>query len=285
MRRAVQLLHHSEHAGHWTLEAAARRSGRRSPRGRRRLQGNCDHRSAPRVVWARSRGWFLADTLVRRLGAWPDDVLFRISSLEPMDCTPEIIDVAARRRLAAHFHLPLQHGSDAMLRAMRRPYTARTSRLVERHRDADSATPRSVGPHRRFPGETDADFRDLPHSLEITAATSSARVSRIRSTRDRCVRRSREVNGAVIRARARGIRATRRSNGRHLPGSHRSGATAARSPSTMDASVVTENYLKVRVCEQRDRRNEWVSRYTVHADRPGGTVRSSAAPSAARRIS
>src|ERR1051325_920417 len=34
--------------------------------------------------------------LVRALGEWRDDVLFRVSSLEPMDCTPEIIDVAAR---------------------------------------------------------------------------------------------------------------------------------------------------------------------------------------------
>ena len=64
-------------------------------------------------------------TLVRTLGDWNDEVLFRISSLEPMDCTPAIVDiVAGSRRLAPHFHLPLQHGSDAMLRAMRRPYTS-----------------------------------------------------------------------------------------------------------------------------------------------------------------
>jgi hypothetical protein len=46
-------------------------------------------------------------------------------SLEPMDCTREIVDAAAHSpRIAAHFHLPLQHGSDAMLAAMKRPYTA-----------------------------------------------------------------------------------------------------------------------------------------------------------------
>ena len=62
------------------------------------------------------------ETLIRRLRDWPDDVLFRISSLEPMDCTPEIVEmVASSHRIAPHFHLPLQHGSDAMLRAMRRP--------------------------------------------------------------------------------------------------------------------------------------------------------------------
>ena len=57
---------------------------------------------------------------------WPADVLFRVSSLEPMDCTAELVRlVAASPRLAPHFHLPLQHGDDAMLRAMRRPYTRR----------------------------------------------------------------------------------------------------------------------------------------------------------------
>ena len=64
-------------------------------------------------------------TLVRALAEWDADVLFRISSLEPMDCTPEIVDlVASSPRLAPHFHLPLQHGSNEILRAMRRPYTA-----------------------------------------------------------------------------------------------------------------------------------------------------------------
>jgi threonylcarbamoyladenosine tRNA methylthiotransferase MtaB len=64
-------------------------------------------------------------TLVRRLAEWDADVLFRVSSLEPMDCTDEIVDlVAASPRLAPHFHLPLQHGADSVLNRMRRPYTA-----------------------------------------------------------------------------------------------------------------------------------------------------------------
>src|SRR5476649_2524409 len=50
--------------------------------------------------------------------------LFRISSLEPMDCTSEVVDlVAGSGRFAPHFHLPLQHASDRVLARMRRPYT------------------------------------------------------------------------------------------------------------------------------------------------------------------
>ena len=46
--------------------------------------------------------------------------------------------VAASPRLAPHFHLPLQHGSDDVLRRMRRPYTAAAyQQLVERIRPAE----------------------------------------------------------------------------------------------------------------------------------------------------
>src|SRR4029077_1389911 len=58
------------------------------------------------------------------LSGSPSQVLFRISSLEPMDCTREIVDlVAASPSFAPHSHLPLQHASNRVLSAMRRPYT------------------------------------------------------------------------------------------------------------------------------------------------------------------
>ena len=110
-------------------------------------------------------------TLVRALAEWNADVLFRISSLEPMDCTPEIVDlVASSPRLAPHFHLPLQHGSDRVLRAMRRPYTAvglrgLVAEIRARLPHASIGSDLIVG----FPGESAADFaetemllRDLP---------------------------------------------------------------------------------------------------------------------------
>lgn len=91
------------------------------------------------------------------------DVTFRLSSLEPMDCSDEVIDlVAASPRFAPHLHLPLQHASDRMLAAMRRPYTAARFRaIVERARermpDAAIGTDVIAG----FPGETERDFGEL----------------------------------------------------------------------------------------------------------------------------
>ena len=48
--------------------------------------------------------------LLRALAGHPADFLLRMSSLEPMDCTPEVVDiVTGSPRFAPHFHLPLQH--------------------------------------------------------------------------------------------------------------------------------------------------------------------------------
>jgi len=62
--------------------------------------------------------------LLRALDSVSGDVTFRISSLEPMDCSPDIVDLLAKSgRFAPHLHLPLQHGTDRVLGLMRRPYT------------------------------------------------------------------------------------------------------------------------------------------------------------------
>ena len=96
--------------------------------------------------------------LARLLAEWPADVLFRLSSLEPMDCSPELVDLVAESpRLAPHFHLPLQHASDEMLAAMRRPYSlayfgALVDRIRTRMPHASIGSDVIVG----FPGETDA---------------------------------------------------------------------------------------------------------------------------------
>lgn len=93
---------------------------------------------------------------------------FRISSIEPNLLTPEIIQhVAASEKFVPHFHIPLQSGSNKILKAMRRRY--------QRELYADRvALIRSVMPHAcigvdvitGFPGETHADFLDTYHFLQ-----------------------------------------------------------------------------------------------------------------------
>jgi len=100
----------------------------------------------------------LAD-LLRALDGTRGDVTFRIGSLEPMDCSPEVVALVAQSgRFAPHFHLPLQHGSDRVLSAMRRPYSALVYRdlvgdIRARLPQASIGTDVIVG----FPGESEAD--------------------------------------------------------------------------------------------------------------------------------
>jgi threonylcarbamoyladenosine tRNA methylthiotransferase MtaB len=98
-------------------------------------------------------------SLLRALDCTRGDVTFRISSLEPMDCSPEVVDLVAQSgRFAPHFHLPLQHGSDRVLAAMRRPYSAAFYRALAE--DIRARLPHaSIGADVivGFPGESDAD--------------------------------------------------------------------------------------------------------------------------------
>ena len=71
--------------------------------------------------------------LLRELDKIEDIARFRISSIEPNLITEEIVDfVASSRAFLPHFHIPLQSGSDKVLKMMHRRYdTALYSRRVE----------------------------------------------------------------------------------------------------------------------------------------------------------
>ena len=161
LRGALQLLHHS-------VDPRRRRGACRSTRwcgDVRRVAAAGFKEVALAGVHLGSYGRDLAPRsslleLLRALDAIDADVTYRVSSLEPMDCTPEIVDLIARSgRFLPHFHLPLQHASDRMLEAMRRPYKLDDyRRLVDGIRarvpHASIGSDMIVG----FPGETDEDF-------------------------------------------------------------------------------------------------------------------------------
>ncbi len=102
----------------------------------------------------------LGELLPRIVDETPIERL-RVSSIEPMDVTEDLIALfAASERLARHFHMPLQSGSDRILAAMHRWYRAehyaRRAELVrEWLPDAAIGADVIAG----FPGETDEDHR------------------------------------------------------------------------------------------------------------------------------
>jgi len=187
--------------------------------------------------------------LLQALDGCSADVTFRISSLEPMDCTPDIVALVSRSRgrFAPHFHLPLQHASDRMLRLMQRPYSLEHYRhLVDAILDtlphASIGSDMIVG----FPGETDEDFQANLDYLpgcplsHIHVFPYSDRPGTVASTM------AGKVDGAIVRARGSRLRAV----GTELARRFRESQTGSIRPGlTLDDGtlVVTDNYLKVRI--------------------------------------
>ncbi len=84
----------------------------------------------------------------------------RLGSLESVELSADLLELMRTEpRFAAHLHLPLQAGSDAVLRAMNRHYdTAAFARLLEEVRAAVPGVAISTDIIVGFPGETEADF-------------------------------------------------------------------------------------------------------------------------------
>lgn len=190
----------------------------------------------------------------------------RLGSLEPVDCANGIVElVASSDRFAHHFHLPLQHASDAVLVRMRRPYTIDFySRLVDgirsRMPDAAIGSDVIVG----FPGETDADVQALEDYLECSPLTRLHVFPYSDRPGTEASRLSGKVPEPIVRQRARRLRVLARRLDdrfrRSQVGSIRRGLTIE------DGSlVVTDNYLKARIPPGRAR-NERVSVRIVEAE-------------------
>ena len=83
----------------------------------------------------------------------------RLSSVQAQDISPQLLRLWRDPRLCPHFHLPLQSGSDAVLRRMRRRYTAdQFRRAIDLIRDQVPDVGITTDVIAGFPGETDADF-------------------------------------------------------------------------------------------------------------------------------
>ncbi len=97
----------------------------------------------------------------------------RLSSIEPLEYTDDLIDLVAESpKMARHFHVPLQSGSDRILRLMRRPYLAEyyadlVAKMRRRVPDAAIGADVMVG----FPTETDEDHANTVQLLNAAPMT------------------------------------------------------------------------------------------------------------------
>jgi len=203
----------------------------------------------------------LRDLLQRILGETPIERL-RFSSIEPQDVTEDFVSLmASSARLAPHFHVPLQSGSDRILKAMHRWY--RAAHYAQRLRVIRRAMPHAaigadviVG----FPSERVEDFREtvafidgLPftylHVFSFSARPGTAGAAL-----------GEPVPASVIRERARVLRALGRKKSAEFRSSQ-SGCTVRAltlARSGVDwTEAITGNYLKLRVPGRRPA-NQWL---------------------------
>ena len=188
-----------------------------------------------------------------------EGLLFRVSSLEPMDCTSHVVDlIVGSGRFAPHFHLPLQHASNRLLSLMRRPYTLEQyAVLVDEIRaripHAAIGSDVIVG----FPGETDEDFASLTSYLERSPLTHvhvfpySDRPGTDASSMPK------KVHGTIVKARGERVRQI----SRKLQERFRASLVGTVRPALTieDGSVaLTDNYIRVRV-PAGHARNEWIT--------------------------
>jgi threonylcarbamoyladenosine tRNA methylthiotransferase MtaB len=177
----------------------------------------------------------------------------RLSSVEPMRFSRGIIRLAASNAtIAPHFHIPVQSGSDRVLRRMRRPYTAaRFLSLAESIRESlpfsGIGTDVLVG----FPGESDEDFQrtcDLVQRAPLTYLHVFPFSVRKGTAAGALVPR---VPASLIRERVKVLRSISQEKNlkfrRSLIGRELSAITLAGEEKMGDSMVLTGNYIHARV--------------------------------------
>jgi len=200
-------------------------------------------------------------TVVRRILHETSLEQLRFSSIEPQDVTEDFVALAGSSpRIAPHFHVPLQSGSDRILRAMHRWYRAEhyaeRMRMVRRYLpDAAIGADVIVG----FPGETEAEFQATVEFIERLPFTYLHVFSFSERPGTEAAKLPDRVPHGAIRERARNLRALAVKKAAAFRASQAGrplrGLTLARGGEDW-TEALTGNYLKVRVAG-RHAANQW----------------------------
>jgi threonylcarbamoyladenosine tRNA methylthiotransferase MtaB len=200
----------------------------------------------------------------------------RISSIEPMDVTEDLIQLfASSERIAQHFHMPLQSGCDRVLAAMHRWYRAehyarRVELIRERLPDAAIGADVIAG----FPGETDEEHAETMAFIQRLPFSYLHVFSFSQRPGTRAADLTNQVPAPVIKRRARELRALGEEKARSFRRSQvgrvlrvltlrQSGA----SPETTPA--LSSNYLQLQV-HRKLAANQWV--HVMMSERDDRTV-------------
>ena len=200
----------------------------------------------PRVEFLDLLHRILDETSVQRL---------RISSIEPLDITQDLIDFfASNNRIAPHFHMPLQSASNRILAAMHRWYRAEHyARRVELIHDRLPNAAIGADVITGFPGETNADHAATLDFITARPFTYLHVFSYSQRPGTKAAALTGQLPGNVIKTRARELRSVADSKSaafrRAQIGSTLRVLTLRRNPADDPESTpaLSENYLQVRL--------------------------------------
>ncbi len=218
-----------------------------------KIQDGCNSRCSYCVI----PFGILDETKVERL---------RISSIEPLDVTRDLIALfASTDRIAQHFHLPLQSGSDRILAAMHRWYRAEHyARRVELIREHLPNAAIGADVIAGFPGETDADHSSTVAFIERLPFTYLHAFSFSKRPGTRAAALQHEVPAAVIKQRAHELRALGEAKSAVFRRSQ-IGRTLrvltlhpVEAPASQASPALSSNYLRARV------RGAWPANLWLH---------------------
>ena len=219
-------------------------------------------------------------TLVRAILEQTGVERLRLSSIEPMDWSDELIELAAASpRIAKHAHVPMQSGSDRILRRMHRKYQPwHYAQRLRKIRQAMPAAAIGADVMVGFPGESEADFeqtRAMVEELPFTylhVFTYSARPDTPAAGLPE------QVPPAVAHERNRVLRELATEKKLAFQRSFVGKSLQAITLSAFDGEAteaLTDNYLKLRV-PGRHAPNQWL---TVHIENlSGGELLGTIAP-------
>ena len=180
----------------------------------------------------------------------------RLSSIEPLDVTRDLVALfASTNRLAEHFHMPLQSGSDHILAAMHRWYRSEHySRRIEFIREQLPHAAIGADVIAGFPGETEDDHAATMHFIESRPFTYLHVFSYSVRPGTRAAALANHVSPATIKRRARELRALSEAKSvafhRAQSGRALSVLTLRHSDSTGSAEwtpTLSSNFLKLRL--------------------------------------
>jgi threonylcarbamoyladenosine tRNA methylthiotransferase MtaB len=204
--------------------------------------------------WGREPGsaMRLAD-LIRLLLAETEVARLRLSSIEPMDWSDDLLDLTAGSpRIANHVHAPLQSGSDRILRRMHRKYRPRhyADRILKaRALMPDAAIGADV--MTGFPGETDADFEESRRFIEDLPFTYLHVFTYSERPGTPAAKDADSVPVSVRKQRNRALRDLAASKNRAFRESM-VGKTLSAVTLHEAGAALTENYLKVALAKARE---------------------------------